>query len=433
MTERPDTHSGLSAESLGRAFRGLADEHVEKHSANNDDTFALIEQRRSPSLRVVDEAKSRRVRVLAGAAAMAAGVILTWSVWGQKAETEPTEVALSYSIGEDDAHPIHADGDVVFSEARPLVIRFSDETRMELAPHTTLRLHRAAVGPGRSHAEAERADQGVVLRLAQGEVDVSLAESKASAYSFEAGKYRLKGLGSAFLFAYVPQSESLEVRAKDGVVVVDDPRSGRHEVEPGHELHLPRGKVGVRDSAGEDARAAKNAVRDPGGEPSERSVAKAMERTSPSFGDLAKEGRFAEIVKAAEQRGIDDVLASASADDLQQLGQAARYVGNQTLAERTFAKMISRFSGSTSARNAQFFLGRLYEQQGRAGEALSSYNGYLSQAGAGAYTMDALGRKLLLVKQTQGAQSARPIAQDYLREYPRGPYAKAARELAGGE
>jgi TolA-binding protein len=147
---------------------------------------------------------------------------------------------------------------------------------------------------------------------------------------------------------------------------------------------------------------------------------------------LAAEGKFAEVVAEAKRQGLSRVLATASAAELQELGQAARYTGDLALAAQTWNHMTTRFSGA-SAQNARFFLGRLAEQQGEIRQALQHYDAYLTRGGGGVYTAEALGRKLSIVNKSHGAQKARPIAQEYLRKFPQGPYAKTARELAGGE
>lgn len=94
--------------------------------------------------------------------------------------------------------------------------------------------------------------------------------------------------------------------------------------------------------------------------------------------------------------------------------------------------MTQRFRGAP-AQSARFFLGRLAEQQGNPTLALNHYGAYLEGSGGGVYTAEALGRKLSIVHQSHGAQKARPIAEEYLRRFPQGAYAKTARGLVGGE
>jgi len=73
-------------------------------------------------------------------------------------------------------------------------------------------------------------------------------------------------------------------------------------------------------------------------------------------------------------------------------------------------------------------LGRLSE--GEPEEAIGWYDRYLREAPNGEFADEALGRKLIAVQRSSGAAGARPIAEQYLRRFPRGAYATRARELA---
>jgi hypothetical protein len=69
------------------------------------------------------------------------------------------------------------------------------------------------------------------------------------------------------------------------------------------------------------------------------------------------------------------------------------------------------------------------EDRGATAEAISLYDRYLAEAPGGAFAAEALGRKMVAVQRTAGRESARPIAQEYLRRFPEGAYAAAARDL----
>ena len=88
------------------------------------------------------------------------------------------------------------------------------------------------------------------------------------------------------------------------------------------------------------------------------------------------------------------------------------------------------FAGSPRAADAAFFLGRLDENGGRGpGAALAWYERYLDEAPSGSYVAEALGRKMMAVEELHGAAAARNVAEQYLRRFPRGSYAGAARAL----
>ena len=86
-----------------------------------------------------------------------------------------------------------------------------------------------------------------------------------------------------------------------------------------------------------------------------------------------------------------------------------------------------RFPGSGPARDAAFFLGRLAEDQG--GGAIEWYERYVSESPRGPYASQAFGRKMMLLYKQRGAGAAEPVAQEYLRRFPNGPYAATARKI----
>jgi hypothetical protein len=68
------------------------------------------------------------------------------------------------------------------------------------------------------------------------------------------------------------------------------------------------------------------------------------------------------------------------------------------------------------------------EQDPRA--ALSWFEAYLGEVPSGTYASEALGRKMLLVQLLDGKPAARALADTYLRRFPGGTYADAARALS---
>jgi TolA-binding protein len=100
------------------------------------------------------------------------------------------------------------------------------------------------------------------------------------------------------------------------------------------------------------------------------------------------------------------------------------------LADAALRAQRRRFPSSPRAAEAIFLLGRVAELRpaGRA-VALQRYDEYLARAPTGTYAAEALGRKMTLVNEAEGAAKARPIADEYLRRFPAGSYAGAARTL----
>jgi DNA-directed RNA polymerase specialized sigma24 family protein len=131
----------------------------------------------------------------------------------------------------------------------------------------------------------------------------------------------------------------------------------------------------------------------------------------------------------AEQRGLDAALAEVSSAELAALSDAARYSRREDIARRALAAQRRRFPRSARANDAAFLLGRLEETAQRPELALAWYERCLAESPSGTYVSEALGRKMTVVQRVQGAERARPVAQEYLRRFANGTYAAAARAL----
>jgi hypothetical protein len=117
---------------------------------------------------------------------------------------------------------------------------------------------------------------------------------------------------------------------------------------------------------------------------------------------------------------------------LNALADAARYVRRSDVARRTLLAERERFPHSITAREAAFFLGGLSEDESGAASAktaLEWYERYMTDSPRGTYAAQALGRQMILVHKLRGAAAARPIATEYLAQFPSGPYAEPAKKL----
>ena len=124
------------------------------------------------------------------------------------------------------------------------------------------------------------------------------------------------------------------------------------------------------------------------------------------------------------------MLERADSEDLWALANAARYVGRYPLARQALSAQRRRFPSSDRARQAAFLLGRLHDADPDGpGNALGWYDRYLVEARDGADVSDALGRKMTLLQRWNRRTEALAVARDYLRRFPRGTYANAARAL----
>jgi TolA-binding protein len=142
------------------------------------------------------------------------------------------------------------------------------------------------------------------------------------------------------------------------------------------------------------------------------------------------DGQAAAVVAEAQRRGVPRVLSHSSSEDLAALADAARYQRRDALARRALLAQRRRFPGSARAAEASFLLGRLDDREaGDGGAALSWYDRYLRDAPRGPYAAEALGRKMMVLERQHRDADARAIAADYLRRFPNGNYAHAARAI----
>jgi len=144
-----------------------------------------------------------------------------------------------------------------------------------------------------------------------------------------------------------------------------------------------------------------------------------------------RRGAFAEVVAAAEARGIDGCLAKCPPADLRALADAARYTGAPELATRALLALRSRGKGSPDAATAAFLLGRTAESTGDLGAVDRWYATYLSESPTGALAAEALAGRILAASHAGATAHARELAREYLGRYPDGAAVRAARRLAG--
>jgi TolA-binding protein len=142
-------------------------------------------------------------------------------------------------------------------------------------------------------------------------------------------------------------------------------------------------------------------------------------------------GDFQAILQDAERRGWRRSLAEARSQELAALADAARYLRHDDLARQALITQRERFPRTDRAHEAAFLLGRLTETVSDGDvRALFWYDRYLDEAPRGAYAAEAMGRKMTAIEKLKGLPAARAIAREYLRRFPHGTYAGAARALA---
>lgn len=441
----------LRAGHVGRVYRQLSDEHIETRLRDERDAIwrALAQEGATQT-----QGLARR-HALPGSGGLwpwllaAAGAAAVLSL-GWVATSFLSADRLAYAVVRTDGQTLvgsrepDPEGDLIATAEEPVIVRLSDESRLELAPHTAIRL--SARATNRLSTDVGRGAEGrVVVRLAQGRLRADVHHRDTTDYRFQTGAFEVKVVGTAFDLAYDSRLERFDLTMHEGRVLVTGPGVLNRSLSRGERLTLPEQaeaaltaqqtsspveSIPLAELQATDSSVATRAGSDPG---SPRSPEHLFPGVSLTYRELAQRGAFKAIVRAAQHEGLERVLSSKAPAELHELGQAARYTGDVALAERVFSLLEQKYSGTNAGRNATFFKGRLAEDRGRLSDAIARYDAYLQRDSRGAYAAEALGRKLAIVQRTRGSASALPIAQEYLRRFPQGAYRKLAQTLATGE
>lgn len=312
-----------------------------------------------------------------------------------------------------------------------VALLFSEGSRFELTPGTRGRLRTVST-------------EGARLALDHGTASFRITPSPERRWSVEAGPFLVSVRGTDFTVVWDPTSEELEVKLRRGRVAVSGPVLGEELIlRPGQNLRVNLGKRetvitdGVSEAPAEagSASAAPATASAPVAAPSSAPPAPASASPAASserrWREAVAKGQWDRILADVERNGFEATLPTLSSDELFALADAARYRRRPDLARAALLAQRERFPNSSRASDAVFLLGRVEESRasGRAA-AVKRYDEYLARAPSGTYAAEALGRKMILVKELNGPASARAIAEQYLQRFPGGSYADAARTLA---
>lgn len=387
-------------------------------------------------LRQRQAARPRRVGIslVAMAAGLAAVVLVGRGQW-------QAERAESRAIGFEIRGGAIGDGGYIRSfDSTGTVLHFAEGTE----------LHLKAGARGRLGTIDSR---GARLAIEQGEAEVKVTPRPGARWLVDAGPFLIRVRGTVFTASWDGVSEQLDVTMSKGLVSVTGPLAeGALSVSAGQRLtvDLRRHEVLLKevDGAAVRAGAASGGVGGEFGgevgqvgqtrpaaavfrEPALRAVPAHAGSTNGARGWSAAlaAGDLDLILREAERLGLRRSLSESSRQDLAALADAARYRRRDEIAYQALSAERDRFSGSLRARDAAFLLGRLEEGRGHDGSSLQWYDLYLREAPSGAYSSEALGRKMMAVKRLRGSGAARAIAEVYLKRFPSGTYAGAARAL----
>ncbi len=363
--------------------------------------------------------------------------------------------ALSFDVG---APPVAgAVGDWVAAEHdAPLGVRFSEGTRVTLAPGARIRV-------------TEISASGAGLLIERGTVHAEVHhQGRDTRWAVRAGPFEVKVTGTTFDAGWDPTTEVFELSMAEGSVGVSGPlvptgrvvvagerlriavREGRMELTTSRDaagaVGEPTAPVPAQPATtagpiapepavagGESGPAIAGAGSGPaaagagsGPATGSSSAAPAAVAEDVAWQKLAAAGKYREALEAAERRGFAQELERGSSAELLSLSDTARFAGSPARAREALLAMRRRFGAK--GRSA-FLLGKIAaDQQGSPGEASTWFETYLREEPGGPLAEQALGR-LLEIKKRAGPEAARPIAERYLAAYPNGAYAGLARSV----
>jgi hypothetical protein len=298
---------------------------------------------------------------------------------------------------------------------------------------------------------------GAELAIEHGTASFRITKSRERRWLVEAGPFLVTVKGTDFTVLWDPTSEQFELRLRTGSVTVSGPVVGDDfALRAGQRLSVslpkaetviseerPGDTVGVRaipSSASADVSSPATTTA-PTGSPARVATPVSQPSALPAdvpgtarrWKEALANGHWDRILADVERDGLEPTLKTASSDELFALADAARYRRRADLARAALLAQRRRFPESARSLDATFLLGRAEEQResGRA-SAIRWYDEYLASAPSGTYAAEALGRKMILSSQVGGPASAREIAAQYLRRFPEGSYAGAARALLRG-
>lgn len=299
-------------------------------------------------------------------------------------------------------------------------VAFSDGSSFELAAGTQARVRRAA-------------DRRVEVELTGGNARAIVRRDADVRWTIRAGPFALHVAGARFALRWNNEVGHLDVAIEEGSLVVAGAsgeevamRAGQHLQATSDGVFRLEPNVPGRD----DAPRSHEGASDPSTPAPSR--VRRTQAFAPGWSERLGRREFAAIVADARRHGAH-AITRTSRDDLAALADAARYVGDFALAERALLATRRRFPRDSSAAASAFLLGRLAEdQRSDLRSALRWYDAYLREAPAGSYAAEALGRRLLALRAVLGDRGAQDAAAEYLRRFPNGPYAEAARKLHSG-
>lgn len=323
----------------------------------------------------------------------------------------------------------------------PLPLRFSDGSAVDLEPGASARI-------------LDRTRRGVTLLLEGGRMAASVVHRPDTDWKMRAGPFEVRVTGTKFDLEWNVGKGTLTLIGLQGSVVVVG-------CEPGRQIALVTGQslqASCQDGkliVGSESYVVpppppmppipaplppvpETVWPDPELVPLVPLTAPALAKKAsatqarPAWAWLAfsRDARYSEAWSAAMGEGLDSICAKASAEELIELADTARYAANYTGARRVLLAVRQRFPGSPQAAAAAFNLGRLaFDALDDSAEAGRWFETAYKEQPRGPLAQESLGRLMESQKGRGDDWAAWETAKKYLQQFPEGPHAAMAKEL----
>lgn len=385
---------------------------------------------------------ARKMWLAGGAGVVSALAAAAWLLFvHQPAQPPLSAVAVQTGI------PVGAGAWLEAPGAEPYALRFSDGTRVEIAPHSRARL-------------VDVDENGAHLLLESGRARLQVTHRPHARWQVSAGPFAVHVIGTRFDVQWNPEQDKfaldltqgavdvagcafeqgyhmragqrLEASCKDGRFDVSDvtgaPRSEHDSaIRPGHVQAAPAPRT-------EPAPAAPAPVVAP--------VAEVTRAATPKPARNARVRRTAPRAPADASASADKLAlralpsdfevkcASAGLEELAALADAAHYARDQEREGYAWRLLRKRFPGTPRAALAAFALGRLeFDAHGSYPKAAEWFGTYLKEQPTGSLVREARGRLMEATLRAGDTRGARALGAAYLHDYPSGPHADLARSL----
>lgn len=442
---------------------------------------ALVDSRRRPAVRArllrgpVTSAPpdSRFVRPAFGLVFASVAVALVLAVWPREPEI------IRYRAGERSASS-RLDEWIAAPIEQTLPIVFSDGSTVRLSPGARARVRQLSA-------------VGASVELQRGEARVHVRHASETQWSVEAGPYVVQVIGTRFRVQWEPSEEAFALEVFEGAVRLSEPRGTRRvsrsdgevraqlrppiqaEPKPGPEpviepspvpvpaIRVPRAAVATSSSRGAPRAhrpsSEANAVsyRPPAAplelklppktpelvsgdpavsgapalaetDPPLTTIEESTPVSEPAWKELAEKSEYEEVLSSLSPQDFEELVWQGDANDLVHLAAAARRT-KDARAGYIYTVVRSRFSGTDSAANAAFMLGRMQFHAGAPQAAAVWLETYLRERPRGRFAREAAGRLIEAYVRAEDTAQAQAAAQRYLARHPQGPHAALARSV----